>query len=43
MTYEEMIKDIEELKKEKEAFKRGEIKDDMPPECRAAWTRKCNS
>ena len=42
-TYEDIIKDVEECKKEKEAYERGEIDDDMSEECRKDWIRKCNS
>ena len=43
MTYEELLQFIEEFHKEKEAFLNGEIKDDMPPECRKDWIEKCNA
>lgn len=43
MTYEEMMKDVEELKKAKEAYQKGEIEDDWSEECRQNWIEKCNS
>ena len=43
MTYEEMKKDIEEYKKLKEAYNRGEIDDGMTDEERRAWIERCNS
>ena len=42
-TYELMMKDLEELKKAKERYKRGEIDDGMSDECRKNWIEKCNS
>ena len=43
MTYEELMKDIEEYKKLKEAYNRGEIDDGMTDEERRAWIERCNS
>ena len=43
MTYDEMLEDLEEFKKEKEAYQRGEIDDGMDEECRENWILKCNS
>ena len=43
MTYEDMMKDIEEYLEMKEAYQRGEIDDGMSDECRQNWIDKCNS
>ncbi len=43
MTYEDMMKDIEEYQEMKEAYQRGEIDDGMSDECRQNWIDKCNS
>ncbi len=42
MTYEELMKMLDDFNKEKEAYKRGEIDDGMSPECRENWKEKCN-
>ena len=43
MTKEEIVKLVEKFEKDKEAYLRGEISDDMTPECRQDWIEKCNS
>lgn len=42
-TYEDIMKDLEDYHKEKEAYERGEIDDGMSEECRENWIEKCNS
>ena len=43
MTYEDLVQEIEVNEIMREAYKRGEIEDDMSPECRQNWIEKCNS
>ena len=42
-TYEDIMRDVEEFKKLKEAYERGEIDDGMSDECRENWIERCNS
>lgn len=42
-TYEDMMKDLEELHEMEAAYDHGEIDDGMSEECRENWIEKCNS
>ena len=43
MSYEELMQLFKKNREEREAYQRGEIKDDMSDECRQKWIEKCNS
>lgn len=43
MTYEEMMEQLKKHEEDREAYQRGELKDDMSDECRQNWIEKCNS
>lgn len=43
MSYEELMQLFKKNREEREAYQRGEIKDDMSDECRQNWIEKCNS
>lgn len=42
-THSEMADMLEEQRRLREAYERGEIEDDMSAECRKNWIEKCNS
>ena len=43
MTYEDLLKDVEELIEYKKAYQEGKIEIDMSEDCLNDWVDKCNS